>query len=223
MSGDSAQYAYDWLTKRGYAPHQAAGIVGNLVQESGVRPVGATGDNGTAHGIAQWRGPRFQALQQYAVQNGADPNQIDTQLGFLDHELNTSERGAGDMLRNSQDVRGATRAMMAFERPQGFTAANPEAGHGWQNRLSAALQISGMPGADPGTSTPPGAPQVASAFGQLPAAPGSPLAIDPTPGIIAQAFADQDQDVMRRKQEADATASRRRALFGDVGGMFAKL
>jgi hypothetical protein len=126
---DNTAYAMNWLLKHGYAQHQAAAMVGHGVQESGLN-TGATGDNGTAKGIFQWRGDRLAGLHSFAAASGSDPNNIDTQLGFMDHELNTTERKAGDALRASTDVRGATRAGMMFERPQGYTADNPEAGHG---------------------------------------------------------------------------------------------
>lgn len=135
---DNGPYAFQWLINRGYAPHQAAAVVGNLAQESGVRPDGVVGDNGTAFGVAQWRGDRFANLQHFAQQNGQDWRSLDAQLGFLDHELRTTEKGAGDMLFTSPDVRSATRAFIGFERPRGYTDANPEAGHGFGNRLSVA-------------------------------------------------------------------------------------
>lgn len=206
----SERYAYEWLVKKGYLPHQAAGVVGNLVQESGVRPSGVTGDNGTAHGVAQWRGPRFQGLQNYAAQNGGNWQNLDTQLGYLDHELNTTEKSAGDALRASTDVRGATRAFMGFERPQGYTAANPEAGHGFGNRLAAASRLAGEP------------QSIAGSFGPMPQAqPMMPPGPNPADSILAAAFADQNQDAMRQRQEAAAVAARKRALFGQVGSLYA--
>lgn len=166
----NADYAFKWLVDRGYAPHQAAAIVGNLTQESNVRPDGVVGDNGTAFGIAQWRGPRFAGLQQFAQQNGTDWRNLDTQLGYLDHELKTTERGAGDALRSAPDVRSATRAVIGYERPQGWTADNPEAGHGWGNRFGVAQALlntggSGQSGTPPQSApgTPPFNPPAAPA------------------------------------------------------------
>lgn len=140
---DNGAYAYQWLLDRGYAPHQAAAVVGNLAQESGVRPDGVVGDNGTAFGVAQWRGDRLANLQRFAQQNGQDWRSLDAQLGFLDHELRTSEKGAGDGLFAAPDVRSATRAFIGFERPRGYTPADPEAGHGFGNRLSVAQAFLG--------------------------------------------------------------------------------
>lgn len=170
----NADYAFQWLLKKGYAPHQAAGIVGNLVQESNVRPDGVVGDNGTAFGVAQWRGDRFAGLQRFAEAGGQDWRSLDTQLGYLDHELNTTERRAGDALRAAPDVRAATRAVIGFERPQGWTSADPEAGHGWANRFGAASALAGgssqltpLPQGSPGPYAPPAGPQQPTPDGSL--------------------------------------------------------
>lgn len=47
------QQAYDFFVNQGFTPAQAAGIVGNLVQESGVNPESVQ-QNGPGRGIAQW-------------------------------------------------------------------------------------------------------------------------------------------------------------------------
>lgn len=166
----NADFAFNWLVQRGYAPHQAAAIVGNLTQESNVRPDGVVGDNGTAFGVAQWRGDRFAGLQRYAQQQGTDWRDLGTQLGYLDHELNTTEKSAGEALRAAPDVRSATRAFIGFERPQGWTAANPEAGHGWQNRFAVAQKYAG--GAPAGTPAPT-SPYSPPAMPAAPTAPAS--------------------------------------------------
>jgi Phage tail lysozyme len=50
-------YAMGRFNGLGWKPHQAAAIVGGLMQESGASlDPNATGDKGTAHGIAQVRG-----------------------------------------------------------------------------------------------------------------------------------------------------------------------
>lgn len=169
----NADYAFNWLVNRGYAPHQAAGIVGNLTQESNVQPSGVVGDHGTAFGIAQWRGPRLAGLQQFAKQNGQDWQSLDAQLGYLDHELKTTEKGAGDALRASPDVRAATRAVIGFERPQGYTAENPEAGHGWANRYGVAQTFVNA-GAGQSAAPPQSTPQQAAIPGGAPYSPPTP-------------------------------------------------
>lgn len=110
--------AMDFFMQRGWEPHQAAGIVGNLVQESGAGLEStAVGDDGTAHGIAQWRGERFQQLKDFAKERGTPWQNFQTQLEFVQHELETSESGAAERLRAAGDVAEATDAFLTFERP----------------------------------------------------------------------------------------------------------
>lgn len=206
---DSATYAMQWLQKRGYLPHQAAAMVGHGIQESGLR-TDAVGDNGTAKGVFQWRGDRLAGLHSFAKASGQDPNSLDTQLGYMDHELNTTEKRAGDALRASTDVRGATRAGMMYERPAGYTSANPEAGHGWANRFGEASRLAGVP---VDTSAAPAAMLRPSA---LPAAP-APLAAAFMP------VAEQDDEIARARAVAVAREQeqRRALLGGGLGQMFA--
>src|SRR4051812_26829508 len=46
--------AYDFFVAKGLTPFQAAGIVGNLDQESGVNPASVQFGGGPGRGIAQW-------------------------------------------------------------------------------------------------------------------------------------------------------------------------
>jgi hypothetical protein len=135
---DRGSYAMNFYMNKGYTREQAAGIVGNLVQESGIQPTGAVGDNGTAFGIAQWRGERFSELKRFAASQGKSWEDLDTQLAFVDIELQNRENSAGQRLRAAKTVDEATAAFIGFERPQGWTEANPRGGHGYSSRLSNA-------------------------------------------------------------------------------------
>lgn len=139
-----ASIARDHFVKLGYTPEQAAGIVGNLVQESGVRPSGAVGDGGTAFGVAQWRGERLNRLKRYAAANGKNWEDLGTQLDFVDVELKNHETGAYEALKNAKTIEEATAAFIGYERPRGWTTANPQGGHGWSNRLAAAQRTAGV-------------------------------------------------------------------------------
>lgn len=141
---ENAQLAFNYFVSKGWTPVQAAGIVGNLMQESGPGlDINVVGDSGTAFGIAQWRGDRLDALQAYAAANGVPWQQLSTQLAFVDQELRTTESRAGEALRAATTVDGATAAMIGYERPAGWTAATPQSGHGWSNRLAFATQLVG--------------------------------------------------------------------------------
>jgi hypothetical protein len=131
--------ALAFFIDKGYSPPQAAGIVGNLVQESGVNPNGPRGDNGTAAGIAQWRGDRLANLQRFAASAGADPKDLLTQLEFVHRELGGPERSAYTSLKASDTAPAAARAFVGFERPQGWRPGDPSGAHGLSNRVASAV------------------------------------------------------------------------------------
>lgn len=157
MPSPNAQYGYKYFINKGYTPVQAAGIVGNLVQESSVQAGNGTrgGDGGMSHGVAQWNRERLDNLKGFAQSRGSSPWDLNTQFDFVDHELRGSggfgggsEKRAYGLMQNASNVQDATKAMISFERPQGFTWANPTAGHGWDNRLANAAKLAGV---DPST------------------------------------------------------------------------
>ena len=105
--------AYNFFISKGLQPHQAAGIVGNLMGESKLNP-SAVNPTSKAFGIAQWLGDRKKKL---FAKYGDKPT-IDQQLEFVWEELNTSEKRAFDRLLQTQSVEEATNSFMKhFERP----------------------------------------------------------------------------------------------------------
>jgi len=140
----NAQAAMQFFQSRGYTPAQAAGIVGNLVQESGPLNPTLSHDGGTGVGIAGWRLERRTALRQFAAARGKTETDFQTQLEFLDQELNTTEAGAGARLKAAKTAAEAAEAFIHFERPAGYTAANPRAGHGFANRVRNAEMLAGQ-------------------------------------------------------------------------------
>jgi hypothetical protein len=130
----------------GLAPHQAAGIVGNLVNESGqdLSPWGPTGDNGTAWGTAQWRGDRLARLK-------AMPNyqSMETQQAFMRQELDSSENKAYRALQAAKTPEEAAHAWDAlYERSDGSTRA--------QRMASARQLMAQFGGGDAGSDPSPG-------------------------------------------------------------------
>lgn len=111
-----AEQAFQYYQKRGLQPHVAAGIVGNLVQESGLNPY-ARGDNGLATGVAQWHPDRFQGLKDWAKSQNRDPYALDTQLDYVLIEANQR----GDLARvNATSNSGEAAHAFAkhYERPK---------------------------------------------------------------------------------------------------------
>lgn len=115
--------AMQFFVDNGFTPAQAAGIVGNLIRESGIRPQainpGDGNDGSDSTGIAQWNSTRLTDLQNFAAARGSDVNSLDTQLNFILHEFNTTETAARDQLLNSTNVADATVAFSKYERYQG--------------------------------------------------------------------------------------------------------
>jgi hypothetical protein len=114
----SARDATDFLVQRGYTREQAAGVVGNLVWESGMRPA-VPGDAGTSFGLAQWHAERFTALKTYAASQGKPWQDPQIQLQFLDRELRTTESVAGGLLHGAKTPEEAASIFAAgYERPK---------------------------------------------------------------------------------------------------------
>lgn len=76
-----------YLESQGYSRTAAAGIVGNLQQESSLNP------NAPGGGLAQWIGSRWGALVAWVSSQGLDPNSAAGQLAFLVHEIATGYPG----------------------------------------------------------------------------------------------------------------------------------
>lgn len=98
------EYAYKKMLSYGWTPDQAAGIVGNLKHESGLN-TGAGGDigysGGSSFGLAQWRQGRLDTLKK---KYGSAWKDLDSQLDFVNWELNNTHKKVGDRLRNTQGI-----------------------------------------------------------------------------------------------------------------------
>ena len=88
-TGERSKYIQKKLISMGFTASAAAGVVGNLIQESGLR-TDAIGDNGTSGGLAQWHNERLDALKRFAAARGKDWTDLDTQIEFLAEEMRTS-------------------------------------------------------------------------------------------------------------------------------------
>jgi len=97
--------AQAFFESKGWTKEQAAGLVGNLVVESGLK-TDAVGDGGQAYGIAQWHPDRQKNFRNYA---GKDIRQstFQEQLEFVNWELNNTEKAAGNRLRGAASAEDA--------------------------------------------------------------------------------------------------------------------
>lgn len=97
---DRQNYAVNVFTNVGYSPAQAAGIVGNLIAESGSHLDPAATNSIGMRGVAQWdqnRSQMFERMFGHAVTSGT----FDEQLQFVAYELNNTEKAAGDALKEA--------------------------------------------------------------------------------------------------------------------------
>lgn len=168
--GSVAEQSWSFFKSKGLADHQVAGILGNIKAESAFNP-SAVGDAGKAFGLFQHHGARGGG--QGLMASGA--------AGQLDHawnELNSSESGVLARLRASTDVKGATAAFAGFERPAGYSLANPEGAHNFTGRLSGAEQALDKFGGTASKATGSlgtlgdGMGKMGNALSQFPSAPG---------------------------------------------------
>lgn len=114
---ETASTIIDYFIDNGYTKEQAAGIAGNLMQESSFN-TGVLGDSGASYGLAQWNKDRRENLKNFASSSGREKSNLLTQLDFIIHELNTSEKRANQKLRETQTVEEATEAFSKwYERP----------------------------------------------------------------------------------------------------------
>lgn len=122
---DNQQKAFNYFKDtEGLTDVQSAGIVGNLMVESGVNPERNQVGGGPGRGIAQWSvDGRWANLTKYADSKGEDPLALSTQLEFISLELHGTApagdySGALKDLQNQTDVAGATESFMNnYERP----------------------------------------------------------------------------------------------------------
>ena len=121
----------NFFMNKGLTKNQAKGIYGNIMQESGGKHNIVSRDGHNSYGLAQWTGTRKARLfSKY----GTNPT-VNQQLEYLWSELNSTEKGALNALRNTSTVEDATKVFMQkFERPTNW-AAN------FKNRLKHANSV----------------------------------------------------------------------------------
>jgi len=107
-AGENEAISWDFLKSQGFSDVQAAGIMGNLMQEHRFQ----TSDTPGGLGIAQWTGGRRNNLLSLP-----NPYDIYTQLSYLMTELNGGYTTAKNSILGSTSIEAATRAFQnQFER-----------------------------------------------------------------------------------------------------------
>jgi hypothetical protein len=136
------------------APHQAAGLVGNLGHETGgfkhmqeLKPLGGAG----GRGYAQWTGPRRGEFERWSRAKGLDPNSHDANVGFLEYELGAGtdvpgvQRGkyAGvlNQLKKTENIEQATKLIHEKYETPADVIPSLAAKHGIRPYQSAADRL----------------------------------------------------------------------------------
>lgn len=141
QAGERPRAAVDYFQGRGYPGHVAAGIVGNLMAESGPGlNTTAVGDGGQALSLAQWHPDR----RREARANGYDLSDFNSALAFVDWELNNSEAEAGRRLKAARNVTEAADIFAQyFLRPKGAETGNANNIHNISGRRRNAQALLG--------------------------------------------------------------------------------
>lgn len=144
---DREQAAMNYfVTQAGFSAVQAAGIVGNLTNESAMNPTAVApndaGPGKDSEGLAQWNRERLANLKSFAQSKGAEYTDFNIQLAFVVSELQNDpyeRRVAGVPLTSAVNVRDATVAMTKYERFKGYEqgVSSPET----QERIADAERI----------------------------------------------------------------------------------
>ena len=129
------QAAFEYFVGQGLTAWQAAGIVGNLDEESGVNPGAVQLPNGPGRGIAQWStGGRWDSdandnVFAFAAQHGGSPWSLQIQLDFIWYELTTFPAYGLAQLRAATNVADATVAFMSMFEVCGICAPSQRIAH----------------------------------------------------------------------------------------------
>lgn len=132
LSGNE-QRIMDYFMGKGLTRAQAAGIVGNIHQESGGDPNRRQMGGGPGYGLAQWEGSRKRDLAQFAREQGRPISDLRTQLDFMYKELTSTESRA---FRALETATTSAQAADIFQR-QYERAARPNT----NNRIAHANRV----------------------------------------------------------------------------------
>jgi hypothetical protein len=199
---DRSRQAFEFFVSRGWTREQAAGIVGNLIQESGLRP-NALNRGENAQGIAQWRADRLTNFRNRYRVNMMEAT-FEQQLDFVHFEMTQgAERRAGDRVRATTTVQDATVAVdRYYERSAGLHRGG---------RIANASRVYETNGGANGTPIPPAAdpPDEDRSTVRDNGVATSPPTRAATPSDVTQIA----PVVEYNKRNADSTTTPRRPIF----------
>lgn len=151
LKGNSnAEKVFNYLVKNeGFTPEAAAGIIGNLMQESGVNPKSRQLGGGPGRGIMQWsEGERWASMKSWAGKK--DPWELDTQVQWMVKEM--KDYGTYNRIKSVKDYK---KAVEIFESEM-EKAGTPNYPRRYAYAASAYSTFAGTKKAAAGGTIPPG-------------------------------------------------------------------
>ncbi|RVA05994.1 hypothetical protein EN939_28120, partial [Mesorhizobium sp. M7A.F.Ca.CA.002.05.1.1] len=128
-----------------------------------------SGEAGTAGGILSWRGPRFEAMRQFAAKNGGDPSNPSPQLQaqfFLQEDPTLIDRlNAAKSPTEAQQIMNNAWKFAGYDRPGGEAARRIAQANSFASRFSGStsdpVQVASL---DPASGMAPAGTAVANAL-----------------------------------------------------------
>ena len=180
--------ALAYFVSRGWTVAQAAGIVANLVAESGLNPA-AVGDGGLAYGIAQWHPDRQEGFYRF-FGRPIQGSSVEDQLAWVDEELRTTESSAGISLRSCTTAYDAGACVSEkYERPADRAGEAAKRGRLAESIAQGYVQPDTQPAApieERSTELPPQGESMGASI--LDVIGPIATAINPIAGILINAF-----------------------------------
>jgi len=141
-TGQAAADLWKWLIGQGLSEAGAAGVMGNLNQESTLDP-SLEESGGTGIGLVQWSFGRADALRNFAQSKGKPWQDLNTQLEFLLSEINSDSTWSSmwQQLKTIQDVDAATALFhdtfeKSADRERGIYNERPADAHNFYNNFA---------------------------------------------------------------------------------------
>lgn len=154
--GENFDKIWRYFKKQGFSDAGTAGIMANLKAESGLNPAQKQYGGGPGRGLAQWEGPRFDNLVNFAKSRGTDWTDLKTQLDFLMKEMNSDFSSSFyDSFKTSNNAwQSAADFENKFERPaQNHNAERGQIANQILSKGKSIGSVSASPNAKPNISS----------------------------------------------------------------------
>lgn len=102
-TGDMATDVYNRYRQDGLTDAEAAGMTGNIAQESDFNTGALSGDGYGTRGLIQWDGDRYARFEKWCEDNGRDPSDWRAQVDYSVEEMKTTEPDALRRMRERGD------------------------------------------------------------------------------------------------------------------------